>query len=210
MQKVQLIKEIIKYGQKLGLKNMTPGTSGNISVRFDENILISASGTCLADLSEEEIVLMDKDTNVIHGAKPSSEKKLHSEIYKLRPDINAIIHCHSPYVSSFAAAHMPLSRPIIAENVFYFGEIPLAPYAMPSSDELVINTVSFFSNHCAVLLANHGIIIGGTDLKDAYYKMETAEAYAQIYLNSISLGGPVDLSEKDIDDIYGLRKKMGK
>lgn len=206
----EMKQQIIYYGKRLGEKNMTPGTSGNISVRFDGNVLISGSGTCLADLTENDVVLMDYDCNVLEGGKPSSEKHLHNAIYKLRSDINAIVHCHAPYVSSFAVAHIPLSKPIISENVFYFGEIPLADYAMPSSDALVHNTIKFFDTHDAVLLANHGIIIGGKDLKDAYYKMETAEAYAQIYLNSIILGGGVDLSQKDIDDIYELRKMMGK
>lgn len=206
----QIKNSIIKYGEKLGQKNMTPGTSGNISVRYGDTVLITASGTCLADITREEIVIMDLDANVIEGGKPSSEKHLHNAIYKLRPDFNAIVHCHSPYVSSFAVCHIPLSKPIISENVFYFGEIPLAAYAMPSSDKLVKNTIQFFDKHDAVLLANHGIIIGGKNLKDAYYKMETAETYAQIYLNSLILGGAKDLSNEDIADIYELRKLMGK
>lgn len=202
---------IIKYGRKLGQKNCTPGTSGNISVRLGENIMISASGSALGDLRLEDVVIMDFEANLIKGKKkPSSEKHLHARIYEMRPDINAIIHCHAPYVSSFAVAHIPLSKPIISENVFYFGEIPLADYAMPSSNDLVEFTSKFFDKHDAVLMANHGIIIGGKDIKDAYYKMETAEAYAQIYLNSFILGGSHDLSQKHIKEIYELRKLMGK
>ncbi len=202
---------IIKYGRKLGQKNCTPGTSGNISVRLGENIMISASGSALGDLRLEDVVIMDFEANLIKGKKkPSSEKHLHARIYEMRPDINAIIHCHAPYVSSFAVAHIPLSKPIISENVFYFGEIPLADYAMPSSNDLVEFTSKFFDKHDAVLMANHGIIIGGKDIKDAYYKMETAEAYAQIYLNSFILGGSHDLSQKHIEEIYELRKLMGK
>lgn len=210
MNYLEIKKEIIKYGQKLGEKNMTPGTSGNISVKIDNNVLISASGTCLADLTEDEIVLMDLDSNSLDGKKPSSEKNLHNAIYKLRPDINAIIHCHSPYTSAFAVCHIPLSKPIISENVFYFGEIPIADYALPGSEKLVENTAKFFQKHDAVLLANHGIIIGGKNLKETYYKMETAEAYAQIYLNSILLGGAKDLTKNDIEEIYQLREKMKK
>ena len=210
MNYLELKKEIIKYGQKLGQKNMTPGTSGNISVKTNNNVLISGSGTCLADLTEDEIVLMDLDSNSLDGKKPSSEKNLHNAIYKLRPDINAIIHCHSPYTSAFAVCHIPLSKPIISENVFYFGEIPVADYALPGSEKLVENTEKFFQKHDAVLLANHGIIIGGKNLKETYYKMETAEAYAQIYLNSILLGGAKDLTQNDIEEIYQLREKMKK
>lgn len=202
---------IIEIGKRLGAKNMSPGTSGNMSVRDGNRILISASGSALPELKYEDIVVMDFDSNVLKGnKKPSSEKHLHAKIYEMRPDIQALVHCHSPYVSAFAVAHIPLSKPIISENVFYFGEIPLADYAMPSSDALVDNTAKFFDNHDAVLMANHGIIIGGKNLKDAYYKMETAEVYAQIYLNSMILGGSVDLSQEDISEIYELRKAFGR
>lgn len=202
---------IIKCAKKLGVKNLSPGTSGNLSMRHGKNIMISASGTCLPELKINEIIVMDFDAKVLSGKrKPSSEKHLHAKIYEMRPDINAIIHCHAPYVSSFAVAHIPLSKPIISENVFYFGEIPLADYAMPSSDDLVKFTAKYFDRHDAVLMANHGIIVGGKTLQDAYYKMETAEVYAQIYLNSIILGASHDLSQEHIDEIYELRKAFGK
>ena len=206
-----LKKLIIKYGAKLGEKNMSPATSGNISARFGENILITASGTCLADLCDEDIVLIDQNSNVLNGSKkPSSEKNLHKSIYEIRPDINAIIHCHSPYASAFAVSHIPLSKPIISENVFYFGEIPVAEYALPGSDKLVENTAKYFAKHDAVLLANHGIVIGAGDLKNAYYLMETAETYAQIYINSVILGGAKELSPKDIDEIYAMKKAVAR
>lgn len=205
------IKSLIEYAKRLGEKDLTPGTSGNISLRYKNNIMISGSGTALGYLNKDDVVIMDFDGNVIKGKKkPSSEKHLHAKIYEMRSDINAIIHCHAPYVSAFAVAHKPLSRPIISENVFYFGEIPLAEYAMPSSEKLVENTAKFFTNHDAVLMANHGIIVGGKDIADAYYKMETAETYAKIYLNSLLLGEPVDLSQEHINEIYELRKIMGK
>lgn len=204
-------RSLIKCGRKLGEKNLSPGTSGNISIRHNNSILISASGSALPDLGFDDIVIMDFNSKVIKGKKkPSSEKHLHAKIYEMRPDINAIVHCHAPYVSSFAVSHIPLSKPIISENVFYFGEIPLAQYAMPSSDELVEYTAKYFDHCDAVLMANHGIIIGGKNLEDAYYKMETAETYAQIYLNSVILGGSVDLSKEHIEEIQGLRKLMGK
>ena len=204
---IQMKKNIINCGKKLGEKNMSPATSGNISIRCGQNILITASGTCLADLSEDDIVLIDNNANILEGSKkPSSEKNLHIAIYNLRSDINAIVHCHAPYTSAFAVCHIPLSKPIISENVFYFGEIPVADYALPGSDTLVENTAKFFVKHNAVLMANHGIVIGSNDLKNAYYLTETAETFAQIYLNSMLLGGAKELSQKDIEEIYELKK----
>lgn len=211
MKKDEIKNLIIKYGKKLYEKNMSPATSGNISVRYEENALITASGTCLGDLEKEDIVLIDKNSKVLEGEKKaSSEKNLHNKIYELRPDINAIIHCHSPYTSAFAVCHIPLSKPIISENVFYFGEIPVADYALPGSEKLVDNTAKYFLQHNAVLLANHGIIIGAKNLKEAYYLTETAETFAQIYINSMILGGAKELSEKQIKEIYELRTSSGK
>ena len=208
---LELKQQIIKYGKKLGEKNMSPGTSGNISARFGENVLITASGSYLGDMSVDEIVLIDKNANVVEGdKKASSEKNLHNKIYELRPDINAIIHCHSPYVSSFAVCHKPLSKPLISENVFYFGEIPVADYGLPGSEKLVENTAKYFAKHNAVLMANHGIIIGAKDVKTAYYLMETAETFAQIYINSLIIGGAKELSKHDIQEIYELRESMKK
>ena len=211
MKKDEIKNLIIKYGKKLYEKNMSPATSGNISARYEENALITASGTCLGDLEKEDIVLIDKNSKVLEGEKKaSSEKNLHNKIYELRPDINAIIHCHSPYTSAFAVCHIPLSKPIISENVFYFGEIPVADYALPGSEKLVDNTAKYFLQHNAVLLANHGIIIGAKNLKEAYYMTETAETFAQIYINSMILGGAKELSEKQIKEIYELRNSSGK
>ncbi len=211
MKKDEIKNLIIKYGKKLYEKNMSPATSGNISARYEENALITASGTCLGDLEKEDIVLIDKNSKVLEGEKKaSSEKNLHNKIYELRPDINAIIHCHSPYTSAFAVCHIPLSKPIISENVFYFGEIPVADYALPGSEKLVDNTAKYFLQHNAVLLANHGIIIGAKNLKEAYYLTETAETFAQIYINSMILGGAKELSEKQIKEIYELRNSSGK
>lgn len=199
--------KIIEIGKRLGVRNYTPGMSGNISVRTENGIYITASGTCLADLKKEDIVFIDFDANLIKGKKkPSSEKNLHVEIYKKRNDIKALVHCHSPKLSAFAVANIQLDKHILAENTFYFGEIPLADYAMPSSQKLVENTAKYFDNYNAVLLANHGFIVGAKDLDEAYYLTETAETTAQIYIDAQILGGAHELSENDVKDVFELRK----
>jgi L-fuculose-phosphate aldolase len=97
--------DIIYWAKRLYQKGMSPATSGNISIRIKNGIYISASGTCLNDLNEENIVLIDYEGNVKEGnKKPSSEKIMHSEIYTRRDDINAIIHCHCPLITAFAVA----------------------------------------------------------------------------------------------------------
>lgn len=203
----QIKNEIIKYGKIIDAKGFSPGTSGNLSVRFDDKIIITASGSSNGDLSYEDLVLIDLSGKSLNetGKKPSSEKLLHVEFYKRRPDVNAIIHVHPTFLSSFSAARKALDEPLMAENVFYFGKIPLADYALPSSMELVNNTAKYFDKYNAVLMANHGFVVGDKDLGQAYLKLELAESYAQIVLNTKLLGGAVLLNEKEVAQIEALK-----
>lgn len=199
--------EIIEYGKLAGIKNFTPGYSGNFSARFEDKILITSSGSSNGYLSEDELVLIDYNGNLVEGnKKPSSEKMLHVEFYKQRPDVNYIIHVHSPYLSSFACCHIPLDEPIMAENVFYFGEIPLAEYGLPSSMDLVEKTAKYFKDYDAVLMANHGFIVGDKTIKDAFLKLELAESYAQVVFNTKMMGGAVLFTQKEVDEINSLKK----
>lgn len=203
----ELKKELIEYGRLAGVKNFTPGYSGNLSARYGDKILITSSGSANGYLSEDELVLMDFDGNLLEGnKKPSSEKMLHAEFYKQRSDVNYIIHVHSPYLSTFSCCHIPLDEPIMAENVFYFGQIPLAEYGLPSSMDLVEKTSKYFKEYDAVLMANHGFIVGDKTIKDAFLKLELAESYAQVVFNTKVMGKPVLFTKEQVDEINSLKK----
>ena len=200
------INEIIKYGKMCGEKNYTPGYSGNISARYKNGMLITTSGSCNGYLSPKQITYTDfNGCSIEKGKKPSSEKFLHIAIYQKRPEINYIIHVHAPYLSSFAAAGKSLEEPILAENIFYFGGIPIAEYALPSTKELVDNTVKYFDTHDAVLMSNHGFIVASKTIEDAYFKLELAESYAQVVINSCILGGAKLLTSEQEQAILALR-----
>lgn len=205
----QIKNEIIKYGDIIDAKSLSPGTSGNLSMRYEDKILITSSGSSNGDLAYEDLVLIDFNGNPVESMgvqkKASSEKMLHVEFYKKRPDVNAIIHVHPPCLSAFAIARVGLEEPFMAENVFYFGKIPMADYALPSSMELVNNTAKYFEDYSAVLMANHGFIVGDVDMVQAYLKLELAESYAQVVLNAKLLGGAVALSDKEVADIEALK-----
>lgn len=200
------VSELIYYGKLAGEKNFTPGYSGNFSARYGENIIITASGTANGYLTEEDFVVIDFDGNLIEGnGKPSSEKFLHLEFYKKRPDVNYIIHVHPVYLSAFASSGRDLTAPVMPENVFYFGEIPLAEYGLPGSGDLVEKTARFFSTHDAILMANHGVIIGSATLRDAYMKLELAESYAQTIAVCEVLGGAKYLTNEQVKEIIALK-----
>lgn len=201
------IKNIIKYGELAGRKDLTSGNSGNISCRCGEHILITATSTYNAFLCDDDISVVDYDGNIVNGSKkPSSEKFLHIEFYKQRKDVNAIFHVHSPYLTAFAAAGVALDENILPEIVFSFGKIPLADYALPGSMDLVANTAKYFKDFNVILMKNHGVIVGGKDIKSAYFNLELCETYAKTVWCAKFLGGAKILPEEEVEKIYSLRK----
>jgi L-fuculose-phosphate aldolase len=206
---VDITKEIIKYGQIAGEKGFTPGISGNISARLGNNkFIITASGSANGYLEKKDFVTIDKEGLPLKGKLlPSSERFLHLKFYEKRPEINCIFHVHSPYLTAFAASSKELSQGISPEIIYCFGKIPLAQYALPGSKDLVENTSKFFKDYDVILMENHGVIIGGKTIKQAYLNLELAEYYAKTIICAKILGGAKILTDDEIQKIYSLRQK---
>ena len=162
--------EIIEFGRKLYDKNLTFATSGNISLKTDEGIYVTASGAALGHLTSDDVSLIDFEGNLISGKKPSCEKMLHVEVYKQRSDVKAIIHTHPVNLTSFAVCHEPLKEPIMSENILYFEDIPVADYGMPSSIELVEKTIKHLNNRDVVIMASHWAMAIAENRLNAVYK----------------------------------------
>ena len=207
--KSKLKQEIIYWSKRLYEKGMSPSTSGNISVRYKDNFLVSASGTCLNDLSESEIILIDKEGQPLDKSKnkPTSEKIMHIGIYNQRKDINAIIHCHCPILTSFAVAGIEMNKAILPDFGLLFKKVQLVPYFCPSTKKLATAVKNVFKTDNVALLKNHGVILGAEDLKTAYYRLECLRAHAETYIYSKILGTPKIISKKSIEEIEKIYKK---
>ncbi len=204
----QIKEDIIKYGSLAGVKNYTPGISGNISARFGDNFVITSSGSANGYLEDCDFSVIDNNGNFLSGnPKPSSEKFLHLAFYKKRDDVNYIMHVHSPYLTAFASAGVALDEAVSPEIVYCFSKIPLAQYAIPGSDELVQKTSLYFDKYDVVLMQNHGIIVGGSSMKDAYLKLELVEEYAKSIICAKILGGAKILSDEEVEKINLLKQK---
>lgn len=199
--------ELIEYGRMAGDKNYTPGISGNLSARCGDMVVITSSGVANGYLTENDFAVVDFDGNAIEGEKPSSERMLHIEFYKKRPEMNYVMHVHSPYLTAFASAGIALDDKISPEIIYCFEKIPLAEYSIPGSKELVEKTSKYFENYDVVLMANHGVIIAGKDIKDAFYKLDLCENYAKTVICAKPLGGAKILPEEEVEKIYLLRQK---
>ncbi len=197
--------DILYWSKRLYQKGMSPATTGNISIKTKEGILISASGTCLNDMDENDIVLIDYNGNIIEGSKKaSSEKIMHSAIYTQRDDINAIIHCHCPVITAFAVAGLEINKPILPDLVVLFDKVPVVPYFCPSSIELADTVGEYFKDSTTVLLKNHGVVAGADTLQNAFYKLESLRAYCETYFGSEVLGGAQAIPKKEVLKIKNL------
>ena len=192
--------QICEVGYDLWQRGMVAANDGNISVLLDDGtILTTPSGVSKKSLRPEMICRMTMENELVYcaeGFKPSSEFKMHLRCYRERSEIRAVVHAHPPTATGFAAAGIPLDDYSISEAVMTIGSVPVAPFAIPGSDEVPKSIAPFLKFHDAILLANHGALTVGIDLTQAYYRMETLEHYAKTLLTARLLGGakeiPVD------------------
>jgi len=207
----QLKRDIIDIGQRLYRNGFVSSNDGNISAKTDEkHILTTPTGLNKGELKRDDLVVVDLKGNVVRGSrKPSSELKMHLYIYEKRQDIKAIVHAHPPYCTGFATAGIPLDKCVLPEVILTIGAMPLAQYATPSTDEIVKSIENLVPASDAVMLANHGAVTLGTDLMDAYWKMERMEHAAKISYIASTLGGEQVLPKQEIDKLVRIRQESG-
>ncbi len=201
-----LKKEICKIARIIYEKNLIVATDGNISARTqDDCILITPSGR--RDVTIEDIVKIELEGTIKRNQlKPSSEYKMHIEVYKKRNDVHGIVHTHPPYATAFAVAGISL-EPIIAEAVFTNGKIPVTSYATPSTEEVPRSISKLIESHNSLLLAHHGLLTVGKDLYEALNRAERAEFLAKVTFLARILGGAVPLSQERIEKLMELQHR---
>jgi L-fuculose-phosphate aldolase len=165
---------------------------------------------CKGFMDPSMMCITDLDGVKLAGERdPSSEMQMHLEVYRQRPDVNAVVHAHPPVATAFAVAGIPLDRAVLAEVVTTLGSVPIAEYATPSTRELPEAVRKYVRAHDGMLLANHGALTLGSDLFSAYYKMETIEHFANISFVARMLGGERLLSRDEVVRLQGLRGAYG-
>jgi L-fuculose-phosphate aldolase len=202
---------IVEVGRRLYARGYTASNDGNISARLDAGRLVmTPKNVCKGFMTPDMMCITDLDGKKLAGERdPSSEMQMHLEVYRQRPDANAVVHAHPPIATGFAVAGIPLDRAVLAEVVTTLGSVPIAEYATPSTKELPEAVRKYVKAHDGMLLANHGALTLGTDLFSAYYKMETIEHFAKISLVARLLGGERLLSREEVDRLQGLRGMYG-
>lgn len=192
--------QVLDTAQRLYTEKMYAGTSGNVSLcnRERTHIIITPT-SCDYDLMKaEDIVVIGLDGNVLEGRlKPSSEWRMHAEIYQRVPRAGAVVHTHSPYATSFAAIGQGIPVFLVEMLPFLQGSLEVSPYAVQGSAQVGIGAAAILQEKNACLLAGHGAVAIGANMREAYIHSVYVEDIAKIYHLAKCVGEPVELEHQE-------------
>lgn len=200
-------KELLKVTQQSYREALFAGTSGNLSYydRETERMLITPGSTPYETMTEDDLVCITLDGEILEGSrKPSSEWRMHAEIYRQKPEVRAVIHTHSPYATAFAVNNQEIPVILIEMVPFLGGNVEVAEFALPGTVEVGIEAAKKLKDRYACLMANHGVLAVGESLEQAHTRAIYTEDAAKIYCLALSNG-----SVKIISDTYveNMKKK---
>ena len=202
-------KEIVTACLDMNRRGINQGTSGNISARVPEGFLLTPSGIPYDEMGPGDVVLMRPDASHIGKRKPSSEWRFHHALMTSRPEIGAVVHTHSMFATTLSC--LGLEIPALHYMIAAAGgnTIRCAPYATYGTQETADNAVEALKGRNACLLANHGMIVVGPNLKKAMWLAVEVETLAAQYWRALQLGKPNILSKAEIDRVIEKFRTYG-
>ncbi|MBU0741047.1 class II aldolase/adducin family protein [bacterium] len=203
--------EIVRIGRLLYDRRYVVATEGNLSVRIAAGrFLITPAGVSKGELDASRLVELDLHAAAADGQAPppSSEWRMHAEIYRLRTDVAAVCHGHPACATAFACARTELPVSLLPEALLILGDdVPLLPYITPGTDELAASLRGRIEDRDVLLLANHGVVTVGSSLAEAYQRLETVERLAEVALGAKRLGGGVRLTRRQRELVREARRR---
>jgi L-fuculose-phosphate aldolase len=195
--------QLVSCGRDLLSRGLLSQTSGNLSIRLGDRIFITPSSMEYDRIEPADIVVLDLDGSVLIGSRvPSSETPLHCLVYATRPDVSAIVHTHSPHATTLAVLGMPIPAVHYMIAVAGTTEVAVADYATYGTPELARNVRDAFRAPAkACLMANHGLVAGGSSLREAAVVAEATETLAGLYYRALAIGKPVVLSDLQMAEV---------
>jgi L-fuculose-phosphate aldolase len=192
-------KSIVDACRRMNDVGINRGTSGNISVRWNDGLLISPSGVDYADLTPDDVVFIDYDGQYEGATRPSSEWRFHAAIMAGKPEVGAVVHTHALYCTTLAIRGMGI--PAVHYMIATGGgvDIPCVPYVTFGTRELSDLVMAALADRTACLLGNHGMIATGPDLRKAFWLAVEVEALAHQYFNALLIGGPNLLTAAQVE-----------
>ena len=212
MPNVELLKQdICEIGKRIYAKSFAAANEGNLSIRVDEStILCTPTRHCKGFMTPDDICTVDIEGKQLAGKlRRTSEVLLHIEIYKQRPDVKSVVHCHPPHATAFGVAREPIPNCVLPEPDIFLGEVPIAPYETPGHQSFAETVLPFVNKTNIIVLANHGTVSYESDIESAYWLTEILDGYCRILLLAQQLGGIQYLSLEKGRELLALRKDWG-
>jgi L-fuculose-phosphate aldolase len=208
----QKLKEYMcEIGRRVYAKGFAAANDGNITVRLNEReVLCTPTMISKGFMKPEDICKIDYEGKQLAGIKKrTSEALLHLAIYKARPDVNAVVHCHPPHATAFAVAQEPIPKCVLPEVEVFLGEVPIARYETPGGQVFADSVLPVIKASNTIILANHGTVTFGPDLEKAYWNSEIIDAYCKILILARQLGRVNYFSERQTKELLDLKKRLG-
>ena len=197
--------ELVRYGIKIVQAGLVAGAGGNISCREGDTVWMKPSGFAMDEMSAEDLCGIDLATGHQETGphKPTSEVNMHLTIYRVRPEVKAVFHTHSPWASGVISGGVEL-KPMFAEFVNDLGRVGTVPYITPTTEELAAAVGSLAKDHDTLFLINHGILAVGLTMKQAYFRCLVVEDAGKSMVAAAVVGKPQFLNQHQIDELMSL------
>lgn len=206
-------KLICEVGRRIFERDMVAANDGNITVKIGDNcILATPTGVSKGFMEPEMMSKLDLQGNIIEAGTipPSSEVKMHLRIFNENPAVGACVHAHPVNATCYAISGEWLDAPIFAESAIQLGVVPVAPYAVPGTQEVPDSVAPFARDYNCCLLSFHGALTWGTDLMQAYYRMEALEHFAMIYTTTkYVMNNKRFMTPEQMDSCIRIRESIG-
>jgi L-fuculose-phosphate aldolase len=211
MNEQQLREQICEIGRRLYNRGFAAANDGNISVRLNEReILCTPTLISKGFMKPDDLCVVDYEGRQLRGRRPrSSEIRLHLAVYKHRPDVQAVVHCHPPHATAFAVAGIPIPQCVLPEVEVFLGEVPTAVYETPGTQKFADTIVPHLQASNTIILANHGTVTFGPDLEKAYWNSEIIDAYCRILILAKQLGNVNYFTPAQVQELLELKKRLG-
>ncbi len=201
--------QLLGIAQQLSELGLNKGTSGNVSVRHEDGFLITPSGMDVTEMQTSSMVMMSMDGTPKSDGKPSSEWRFHRDIYQAKPHVGAVVHTHSMFATTLACLQKDIPPFHYMIAIAGGDSIPCAPYALFGTQALSDAAITALKDRKACLLANHGMIAIGKDLKQALAITQEVETLCEQYWRALQIGEPYLLSKQEMAEVFEQFKGYG-
>ena len=203
--------QICEIGRRIYAKGFAAANEGNLSIRIGENeIICTPTLICKGFMTPDDLCTVDMTGKQVAGKrKRTSEVLLHLEIYRQRPDISSVVHCHPPHVNAFGIAREPIPTCVLPEPEIFLGEVPIANYETPNTQKFAETILPFINKTNVIVLANHGTVSYHTELETAYWLTEILDAYCRTLILAKQLGHVEYLSVEKGRELLEARHAWG-